>query len=245
MTAETLRHYDRIGLVRPSKVDEWTGYRYYTQDDLIRLKTIQMLQEMDISLKEIKRLLGLGDLKQIAVELDEISVRAQRKTQKLKEAKERIERARIYYMSKAERERHDAMFFRELPRRKIMISRTLNSPALDNLWNYHRHFFGQLKEEEREAFAFEDIAGVYRSRDESFMFAVCERYRDSPMLRELPQGRYLCAECAASDANVIRENLLGEAQKICGQRPQWSVDLVVIDGILSWGYEVQVLCPGR
>lgn len=76
------------------------------------------------------------------------------------------------------------------------------------------------------------------------MFAVCERYRDSPMLRELPQGRYLCAECAASDANVIRENLLGEAQKICGQRPQWSVDLVVIDGILSWGYEVQVLCPG-
>lgn len=27
MTAETLRHYDRIGLVKPCKVDEWTGYR--------------------------------------------------------------------------------------------------------------------------------------------------------------------------------------------------------------------------
>ncbi len=31
MTAETLRHYDRIGLVRPNKTDEWTGYRYYTE----------------------------------------------------------------------------------------------------------------------------------------------------------------------------------------------------------------------
>ena len=25
MTAETLRHYDRIGLVHPCKTDEWTG----------------------------------------------------------------------------------------------------------------------------------------------------------------------------------------------------------------------------
>lgn len=30
-TAETLRHYDRIGLVKPSRTDEWTNYRYYTR----------------------------------------------------------------------------------------------------------------------------------------------------------------------------------------------------------------------
>ena len=29
-TSETLRYYDRIGLVRPSKKDEWTNYRYRT-----------------------------------------------------------------------------------------------------------------------------------------------------------------------------------------------------------------------
>ena len=28
-TSETLRHYDRIGLVKPSKKDEWTNYHYY------------------------------------------------------------------------------------------------------------------------------------------------------------------------------------------------------------------------
>ena len=27
-TSETLRHYDRIGLVKPSKKNEWTNYRY-------------------------------------------------------------------------------------------------------------------------------------------------------------------------------------------------------------------------
>ena len=33
LTAETLRHYDRIGLVRPSHTDKWTGYRGYTEGD--------------------------------------------------------------------------------------------------------------------------------------------------------------------------------------------------------------------
>ena len=36
-TAETLRHYDRIGLVHPSQRESETGYRYYTQDDIVRL----------------------------------------------------------------------------------------------------------------------------------------------------------------------------------------------------------------
>ena len=36
-TTETLRHYDRIGLVKPGKKDEWTNYRYYTEQDIVRL----------------------------------------------------------------------------------------------------------------------------------------------------------------------------------------------------------------
>ena len=50
MTRETLRHYDRIGLVKPSKVDEWTKYRYYTEADLVRLHTVRALQQMDLPL---------------------------------------------------------------------------------------------------------------------------------------------------------------------------------------------------
>ena len=52
-TSETLRHYDRIGLVRPSRKDEWTNYRYYTKQDIVRLNTVRALQVMGLSLKEI------------------------------------------------------------------------------------------------------------------------------------------------------------------------------------------------
>ena len=57
-TTETLRHYDRIGLVKPSKKDEWTKYRYYTEQDLVRLNTVRALQLMDLPLQEIKRVLA-------------------------------------------------------------------------------------------------------------------------------------------------------------------------------------------
>ncbi len=64
-TNETLRHYDRIGLVKPSKKDEWTNYRYYTEQDIVRLNTVRALQLMDLSLQEIKTVLEYDDLEKI------------------------------------------------------------------------------------------------------------------------------------------------------------------------------------
>ena len=29
VTVKALRHYEKLGLLRPAEVDEWTGYRYY------------------------------------------------------------------------------------------------------------------------------------------------------------------------------------------------------------------------
>ena len=43
LTSETLRHYDRIGLVKPCKADEWTGYRYYSRQEIVKLDTIKAL----------------------------------------------------------------------------------------------------------------------------------------------------------------------------------------------------------
>ena len=44
LTTETLRHYDRIDLVKPCKKDQWSGYRYYSEQEIVRLNTIQALE---------------------------------------------------------------------------------------------------------------------------------------------------------------------------------------------------------
>ena len=57
VTIETLRHYDTLGLLKPAKVDPFTGYRYYTANQLQLLNRIVALKEVGFSLEEIARIL--------------------------------------------------------------------------------------------------------------------------------------------------------------------------------------------
>jgi DNA-binding transcriptional MerR regulator len=59
--AQTLRYYDRIGLLAPARVDEWTGYRYYEEEQAMQFVRIRNLQQADFSIEEIKILLGKDD----------------------------------------------------------------------------------------------------------------------------------------------------------------------------------------
>ena len=56
VTVKTLRHYEQKGLLAPDEVDEWTGYRYYSIDQMQQLKDIRDLQRLGFSLDEIKDL---------------------------------------------------------------------------------------------------------------------------------------------------------------------------------------------
>ena len=49
----TLRYYEQIGLFRPSKVNQDSGYRYYTAEQFERLNTINYLKHLGLSLKTI------------------------------------------------------------------------------------------------------------------------------------------------------------------------------------------------
>ncbi|MEG0295189.1 MAG: MerR family transcriptional regulator [Clostridium sp.] len=55
VTIKALRHYDEIGLLKPSSIDEFTGYRYYTSAQLPILHQILSLRQMGLSLEEIKK----------------------------------------------------------------------------------------------------------------------------------------------------------------------------------------------
>ena len=90
MTAETLRYYDRIGLVTPSKTDKNTGYRYYSQAEIVRLNTIKALRSMDLSLSEIRNILEYDDLKKIAEALKQTEAKADKKIAELRDAKNKI-----------------------------------------------------------------------------------------------------------------------------------------------------------
>jgi DNA-binding transcriptional MerR regulator len=57
VSARMLRHYDQLGLLKPSQTDRFTGYRYYTVDQLARLHRIIALKELGLPLEQIGDLL--------------------------------------------------------------------------------------------------------------------------------------------------------------------------------------------
>ena len=58
VTVQTLRYYDEIGLLKPVKVDQFTGYRYYSADQLLRLNYIVALKNLGLSLDDVAVLIN-------------------------------------------------------------------------------------------------------------------------------------------------------------------------------------------
>jgi serine/threonine protein phosphatase PrpC len=54
LTAKALRLYDEMGLVRPAQVDEYSGYRYYRDDQLNRALVAGKVAVPDISLHVVR-----------------------------------------------------------------------------------------------------------------------------------------------------------------------------------------------
>ncbi len=240
-TSETLRHYDRIGLVKPSKKDEWTNYRYYTKQDIVRLNTVRALQLMDLPLQEIKRVLEYDDLEKIIGFLVQAEKKADEKMAALQYSKAKIQLAKADYERKLQgQQKFKGTVLKEIPERVILLSDTLESPTLDNLWNYLSHFYDKVTPALKEQFDFEDLAGIYTENGISRLFAVCIRYVNIDGLKVLPKGKYLCATCTEENREQILHELLHIAQTKYGVKPTFTVQLIVVSGILQWNYEVQI-----
>ena len=55
-TSRTLRHYDDVGLVPPSRIGS-NGYRYYDADALVRLQRVLLLRELGLGIPAIAEVL--------------------------------------------------------------------------------------------------------------------------------------------------------------------------------------------
>ena len=57
VSVRMLRHYDATGLLRPARVDEASGYRYYAAGQLARLNRIIALKDLGFSLDQVRVML--------------------------------------------------------------------------------------------------------------------------------------------------------------------------------------------
>lgn len=241
MTSETLRHYDRIGLVIPCKKDEWTSYRYYTEQDVVLLQTVKALQQLGLPLKKIKEALTYDNLQKVLDFLEEAEQKADEKIAALQYSKAKIQFVKQNYEKKLQAQQKDEqLFVTEFPERVILLSNSMESPTLDNLWNYLAPFYEQIDPALREHFRLADLAGIYTEGDFSRMFAMCTRYKEIADLRRLPSGKYLCANCTENTRTETLTKLLQTATEQYHITPRFILQMIVVSGIVQWKYQIQI-----
>ncbi|MDR2465108.1 MAG: helix-turn-helix domain-containing protein [Streptococcaceae bacterium] len=68
VSVQALRYYEKMGLLKPDKVDKKTGYRYYLIEQSSIVDMIQTFQRLNFSIKEIKEIFHKED-KQVLLQL--------------------------------------------------------------------------------------------------------------------------------------------------------------------------------
>ncbi len=97
LSAKALRLYDELGLLCPARVDEWTGYRYYSPGQLEQARLVAWLRRLGMPLAKIKAIAGLRPAEVAA----EVAAYLRVSTAEFAE-RERLAQFLIQYLSRGE-----------------------------------------------------------------------------------------------------------------------------------------------
>jgi len=73
MPVRTVRYYDEVDVLKPEYVDQFSGYRYYTDNNVSEAEWIKLLRNTGFSLEEIVNCKSLIDVDIINDKIDQLN----------------------------------------------------------------------------------------------------------------------------------------------------------------------------
>lgn len=143
VSVKTLRWYDEIGLLKPTLVDNETGYRYYSARQISQLTRILILKNLGFSLEQIGVMLD-GDIQTGQIR-DMLQSRRSQLIGRLEAEQERLNMVESW-LWQIENEggdsmsRYDVLVKRVEPitvysKRRIIPNETMGPQLLESVWN--------------------------------------------------------------------------------------------------------------
>lgn len=124
---KTLSYYDEIDLLKPSKIDEETNYRYYSVDQLVYILIIKQFKDAGFSLKEIKKFLDRDDLEESKRKIEEKCIEIDNKINDLLRIKEKLK----FFISDDNIKRDDSIHIKYIPEMHIAYYREKGSITVE------------------------------------------------------------------------------------------------------------------
>lgn len=254
-TIATLRHYDQIGLLTPAKVDHDSGYRYYTDNELIYLHVITFCKQRKMSLDNIREVFKhdrfefmIPFLEEKEAEIDQEVRRLQETQGQIRVLKERF----TFQLSKNQAIAvHDDYTEKWIEERAIIKIEELSSA---NIENFDR-MFDVLDERmngigiETSNLVFDQSAHLMTKyqNDEAVHSCIFAQlidptvaYHPYDFITTLPSGMhistYVSTDQIEISINQLRNYVRGQYDTIAHE----VIQRVVFTGMFQWKYELQV-----
>lgn len=120
VSADTLRYYDKIGLLKPAKVDAENNYRYYSYTQFHYIDRIKYLQYLGLSLEEIGKIIHTGKVDDLLVYLESEQVSLEKELTRVQQKMRDIDWY-IQYFTYMDRQKSDELLYKvHLPERYIL-----------------------------------------------------------------------------------------------------------------------------
>lgn len=253
-TAETLRYYDRINLLKPEYVSEETGYRYYSIRQYEKLGTILELRKLCMPLEQIAEYINNRNVKKSAEILSEYQHKLDETIESYMALNE-VLKEKVNFLSQIESLNVNEVFVREIDDR-YMISFGEQSGSKEA----HAYAYTKLEWHLKEIAPIlaTDRVGVYANEsilEESCdltpaypMILVKEPKKDMKYLKKIPKGKYVCMyysngtlEKYDKSFEIIKAYINENNLKICGNILQiYKVDVTLTNDRAETILEIQV-----
>ena len=207
ISADTLRHYEKFGIIKPEQVSA-SGYRYYSNEQIWRLNIIRTLRKLEVGLPEIRDYLTHRTLKKSQALVEYQLQTIDQKLKELNLLKQELE-DRQYYFQEAKRVADKQIELKALPARKAWIQ----MKEVTSIWEIDRlHKEIELKTSDRNLsyFAWGRAGAIISEEafhnDEHLIY--CGSFiLDTLADKQLPAGDYLCMHFQGADSqeNVDRQ----------------------------------------
>lgn len=193
----SLRYYEKIGLLKPAHVDPETKYRYYSPEQLSQLDMIQLCIELGIPLKEMLRYVNDRGELQSRVLLQEGKRVAQLRMEEIQRGLERIEHSLDYFDANADYENRMGQYCRHIKARRILTSgyrseiRNVGSVESEFASLFAQALDHNLSPVLPSGILVEHFDGAVRYQQ---FFEVIGKETSNSTVSVIPEGDYLCLQ---------------------------------------------------
>ena len=136
-TPETLRHYERIGLIIPDHIDKETNYRYYRIEQSAKLDMILYMKNLGMPLTLIKAQLENENISFVQKTLNDQLVFVDKKISELSQIKYSIEKSIENFAKFQEAPKAPEITVEHIPSRRILV--------YDNKIDFHSTPFSEFE----------------------------------------------------------------------------------------------------